>query len=273
MPRQSAARMNRVRPSRHRHRLPPRRARPLPSRYSSNTHPESSTGECTTHFPGHAEGYPTSTPECSVAGDALADDEPAAENRAPVSISQRLGAAVVALFAIAFTRGPALIRLFNPVMRRLLVTRLPAGPNVLLKVRGRRSGLTRTFPVAFLDLGDRGYVQAASGNVDWVHNLREAGQAVIIRRGRARTFEATALDPETGGRLLRDLLAPFPRSHLIRAIVGPIERPPVAVLRYFRLRVDDMPNEYIALARRQPVFELRRLGSQRTGGLRKRRVT
>jgi deazaflavin-dependent oxidoreductase (nitroreductase family) len=175
-----------------------------------------------------------------------------------VSISQRLGAAVVALFAIAFTRTPSLIRLLNPVMRRLLITPVPAGPNVLLKVRGRRSGLTRTFPVAFLALGGRGYLQAASRNVDWVHNLRDAGEAVIISGGRARTFDSNELDPETGGRLLRDLLAPFPRSRLIRAVAGPIDRPPVAVLRHFRLRVDETLDEYIAVARRQPMFELRR---------------
>jgi hypothetical protein len=109
-----------------------------------------------------------------------------------------------------------------------------------------------------LELGERSYIQGASGDVDWVHNLRAAGECVIIRGGRAETFEAAELDPETGGRLLRDLLGPFPRSRLIRAIVGPIERPPVAVLRYYRLRVDETLDQYIAVARRQPLFELRR---------------
>jgi deazaflavin-dependent oxidoreductase (nitroreductase family) len=171
-----------------------------------------------------------------------------------MSINQRVGAVVVALFAVAFTRGPTLVRLLNPVMRR----RLPAGPNVLLKVRGRKSGLPQAFPVAFLDLGERALLQAASTGVDWVHNLRAAGEAVIVTGGRAETFTATELEPETAGPLLRDLLAPFPRSRLIRAVVGPVERPPVAVLHYFRLRVDDSLDKYIALARRQPLFELRR---------------
>jgi deazaflavin-dependent oxidoreductase (nitroreductase family) len=178
-----------------------------------------------------------------------------------MSISQRLGAVVVALFAIVFTRAPGLIRLWNPVAERLLVTRLPAGPNVLLKVRGRRSGLPRTAPIAFLDLGERSYIQGASGDVDWVHNLRSANECVIVRGGHAETFDVTDLDSETGGRLLRDLLAPFPRSRLIRAVVGPVERPPVAVLRYYRLRVDETLDQYIAVARRQPLFELRRRSS------------
>jgi deazaflavin-dependent oxidoreductase (nitroreductase family) len=178
-----------------------------------------------------------------------------------MSVSQRLGAVVVALFAIAFTRAPTLIRLWNPVAQRLLVTRLPAGPNVLLKVRGRRSGLPRTVPIAFLDLDDRAYIQGASGDVEWVHNVRAGGECEIVRRGRAATFEVTELDSETGGRLLHDLLAPFPRSRLIRAVVGPVERPPIGVLWYFRLRVDETLEEYIALARRQPLFELRRRNS------------
>jgi deazaflavin-dependent oxidoreductase (nitroreductase family) len=186
-----------------------------------------------------------------------------------MSVRQRLGAVVVALFAIVFTRASSVIRLFGPLMRRLLATRLPAGPNVLLKVRGRKSGLPRTFPIAFLDLGERSYIQGASGNVEWVHNLRAAGDCVIIRGGRAELFNATELDPETGGRLQRDFLAPFPRSRLIRAIVGPVERPPVAILRYFRLRVDETLDEYIAVARRQPLFELNRRWPQDADWLRR----
>lgn len=178
-------------------------------------------------------------------------------------MTQRLGALVVATFAVAFTRAPWLIRLFNPVMGRLLVTPLPAGPNALLTVRGRRTGRPRTSPVAFLDLGDRALVQAASAEVEWVRNLRASGEAVIRRGGKSEKFEATELAPESAGHVLRELLAPFPRSRLIRAIVGPVNRPPVAVLHYFRLRIDDALTEYIAEARRQPVFELRR---SRSGG-------
>jgi hypothetical protein len=34
----------------------------------------------------------------------------------------------------------------------------------------------------------------------------------------------------------------------------------VAVLHYFRIRVDDALADYVATARRHPVFELRRTG-------------
>ena len=175
-----------------------------------------------------------------------------------MSLTQRLGVLVVAIFAIAFTRMPWLIQFLNPVMRRLLQTPLPAGPNALLTVRGRRSGRLRSSPVAFLDLGERGLLQAASAEVDWVSNLRASREAVITRKGESKTYEATELAPDAAGRLLCKPLAPFPKSRLIRAVVGPMDRPPVAVLHYFRLRVDDNLDDYVALGRRQPVFELRR---------------
>jgi hypothetical protein len=109
-----------------------------------------------------------------------------------------------------------------------------------------------------LDLGERGLLQAASAEVDWVSNLRASREAVITRKGESKTYDATELAPDAAGRLFCELLTPFPRSRLIRAVVGPLGRPPVAVLHYFRLRVDDNLDDYVALARRQPVFELRR---------------
>jgi deazaflavin-dependent oxidoreductase (nitroreductase family) len=174
-----------------------------------------------------------------------------------MSVRQRLGALVVALFAIAFTRGPGLIRLFNPLMGPLLASRLPAGPNGLLTVRGRKTGVPRTFPVSVLELGDRYLLQAAADEVSWARNLRASGEALLTKGRRKETLSATELSPEAAGRVLHDLLASWPRSRLVRAVVGPVDRPPVGILYYFRIRVDDTLDEYVALARRQPVFELR----------------
>lgn len=183
-----------------------------------------------------------------------------------MSITQRLGAVVVAVFAVAFTRAPALIRAFGPLVSRVVPTRLPAGPNVLLTVRGHKSGLPRTVPVSLLDLGDRCLLQAASADVGWVRNLRAASEAVIASRGRSERLAAVELNPETAGHLLRELLGPFPRSGLVRAVVGPVDRPPIGVLYRFRIRVDDTLEQYTALARRQPLFELRRPTSSTTAG-------
>ena len=61
------------------------------------------------------------------------------------------------------------------------------GPNVLLTVRGRKTGQPRTFPVAILKTDDREYLFSAFGEVSWVHNLRAAGTATIRHGRRTRT--------------------------------------------------------------------------------------
>jgi len=70
--------------------------------------------------------------------------------------------------------------------------------------------------------------------------------------------EATELAPEVAGPILHDAVAGFPRSRFLRRLLGPTLRPPVAVLHYFRLRIDSDVGAYVADARLHPVFELRR---------------
>ncbi len=156
---------------------------------------------------------------------------------------------VLTAFSLAFFRA------FGPLIRRA-IRRGIAGPNVLLTVRGRRSGRSRTTPVAMLELGDTCYLQASFGDVDWVRNLRASGEARVARGHWSETCRAIELPPETAGRLMRTALAPFHRSRLVGAILGPIIRPPVAVMYRYRLRIDDTPEEYVAEARRHPLFEL-----------------
>lgn len=81
----------------------------------------------------------------------------------------RLGVALrvigVAYFAVVFTRAPWLVRVLNPVFSRVLGAGLPGGPNALIGVRGRKSGVIRSFPASVMELGDRRYLQAAFGDV------------------------------------------------------------------------------------------------------------
>ena len=87
------------------------------------------------------------------------------------------------------SRVPSIVPILNPLIRRLLGAGLPFGPNVLLTVRGRRSGEPRTFPVAILELDGRRYVQSPFGEVNWVRNLRAAGEAVVTRGRRPGSGE------------------------------------------------------------------------------------
>jgi hypothetical protein len=103
-----------------------------------------------------------------------------------------------------------------------------------------------------LQFGDRRFVQASFGDVNWVRNLRASGQAVVTKGRHADVVDAVELAPEAAGAIMREALAPYERSRLLHAVVGPTTRPPIGILHYFGVRVD----EYVADAFRHPVFEL-----------------
>jgi deazaflavin-dependent oxidoreductase (nitroreductase family) len=68
-------------------------------------------------------------------------------------------------------------------MKQLARVGLAPAKTYLLSVRGRRSGRIRTTPVNVVDYeGDR-WLVAPYGKVDWVRNIRAAGEAAL-RRGR-----------------------------------------------------------------------------------------
>jgi deazaflavin-dependent oxidoreductase (nitroreductase family) len=124
---------------------------------------------------------------------------------------------------------------------------LPMGPNVLLTIQGRRSGRPRTVPVALMESHGREYVFATFGEVDWVRNLRAAGTA-IVRRGRHEdAVVAVELPPEEAALVMADALAPFLGSPVAASLLG----------RWYALSADSSPADYLAEARRHPVFELR----------------
>lgn len=149
----------------------------------------------------------------------------------------------------------SVFRWIGPLVR-LLLRRGLGEPNVLLTVRGRRSGQPRTTPVAMFELGERRFVEAAFGEVDWVRNLRASGRAVV-RRGRwSQAVQAVELPPETAGKLLHDSRAGFPRRRGLRSLLGPSVRPPAVILYRHRLRIDDPLEDYVIHARRCPLFEL-----------------
>lgn len=154
--------------------------------------------------------------------------------------------------------GGLLLRVVNPITRRMIAAGLPTGaPNVLLTVRGRRSGKSRAVPVGMLELDGGWYVQASYGETGWVANLRAAGEATVTRPGgRPVPVEATELPPETAAAVLQHALRRYHYSRLLRAIVGPRFRPPIGVMTTIRMRVDDTLEEYAADATRHPLFRL-----------------
>src|SRR5260370_42497431 len=76
----------------------------------------------------------------------------------------------------ATPRVPFFVPFFNPIARRLLGVGVPMGPNALLTVRGRTSGLPRGTPVAVLALGaPRSSVAAAAAATSWRNPPAAAG--------------------------------------------------------------------------------------------------
>ena len=124
---------------------------------------------------------------------------------------------------------PARIPWYVPVANKVIVALARAGfklrgpgiffgdyPMYLLTVRGRKSGLPRTVPLAIIQRNGARYVGAAYGTVDWARNLRAAGEAILTRGRRAETVSARELPPSEGALVLRaDVIAgnPFAKNY------------------------------------------------------------
>lgn len=149
-------------------------------------------------------------------------------------------------------------RLVNHLAVPMIRAGVPTGAaNVLLVVRGRTSGIDRTTPVTAFVAGGHVYVHATYGATGWARNLRAAGEATVVQPGgRRRVVRATEVPTDEAAVILRDALAPYHRSRLLRRVLGPHVRPPVAILRQVRVRVDDTHEDYAAEAQRHPLFEL-----------------
>src|SRR5260370_29762175 len=90
----------------------------------------------------------------------------------------------------ATPRVPFFVPFFNPIARRLLGVGVPMGPNALLTVRGRTSGLPRSTPVAVLAIGGGGWIVGTLGALHRVRNLPPPGAAHPTAICRARPAQA-----------------------------------------------------------------------------------
>ena len=108
--------------------------------------------------------------------------------------------------------APPWVTFFGPIARFLLTAGIPLGPNALITIRGRKSGLPRTTPLAIIEVAGRRWIWAPWGDVQWVRNLRAAGRATITVRGRTEEVTATELDPNQRVAFFRDILGPLARS-------------------------------------------------------------
>jgi deazaflavin-dependent oxidoreductase (nitroreductase family) len=139
-------------------------------------------------------------------------------------------------------RAPVRIRVVNAIVKRLLLLGVRITPMVLLTVRGRRTGRPRTTPVGLLLHDGHRYLFSAFGEVNWVRNLRAAGEGIIARGRRRERLRAAELSAEEAGQILQSIL----KSPTFGRVVRP----------YFPVALDAPLAAFIHEARRHPVFEL-----------------
>ncbi len=126
-------------------------------------------------------------------------------------------------------QAPRFVRVANVLTTTLLRAGVPlVGPGLvignypmyLLTVRGRKSGQPRTVPVAIIERNGKRYVGSPFGIVDWVRNLRAAGEAILTRGRRAETVNARELPKGEAALVLREDTKggnPFARNYGVTA--------------------------------------------------------
>ena len=142
---------------------------------------------------------------------------------------------------------PPIVGRLDPLVRRLLALGVPMGPNVLITVRGRKTGTPYTFPVATLEVDGSEYLFSPFGEVSWVQNLRASGELTIRRGRRERAMTARELTPEVAAPNLEAGLKPVMNVPLI----GPM------IAGWYGIGRSSTSADYLTAARLHPAFELR----------------
>ncbi|HKW78962.1 MAG TPA: nitroreductase family deazaflavin-dependent oxidoreductase [Candidatus Limnocylindria bacterium] len=140
-------------------------------------------------------------------------------------------------------RVPWYVPLVNPLVRSLLAAGIPLGPDVLITVRGRKTGLPRSTPVAVAAMAGRRWLVAPFGESDWVRNLRAAaGEAVLTGERRREQVSARELDGAERVRFFAEIVNPYLRTNpfarwIVRRLDGIPADPPTAAARTFVFEV------------------------------------
>ena len=141
--------------------------------------------------------------------------------------------------------APGFVRATNRIVTRLLSAGLPMGPNGVLTVRGRKSGTAHSTPVAVVAIAGRRWIQSPYGEVNWVRNLRAAGEGTITLGKRSERVSAVELTTEEKVRFFTDVLGPYIRGMRFGKWISSV------------LGLRDVLDDPRKAANAHPVFELR----------------
>lgn len=132
-------------------------------------------------------------------------------------------------------------RMANMVVSLLLRLGLKVGSVTLLTVKGRKTGLARTNPVAIWDYDGHKYLVSAHGDVNWVQNLRASQEASFLRGRHSEAKSVIEINPIEAAPILKKILPSnpsFSRS-------------------YLHVKSDSPLEIFQAVAINHPVFEIR----------------
>jgi hypothetical protein len=100
--------------------------------------------------------------------------------------------------------------------------------------------------VAVIEVGKRRWIQGAFGEVNWVRNLRSAGEATLTIGNRRESIKAAELSKLEAGVFFADVFTAYIRQS------PPVVRPILPAL----LGLQDAIKDPKAAAERHPVFEI-----------------
>ena len=144
------------------------------------------------------------------------------------------------------SRAPVFVRLANTFIPALLRLGVPLDNMILLTVAGRKTGQPRTTPVGVFELAGRRYLFSTFGEVNWVRNLRAAGQALLTKGRHRESVGALELSPEAAAPILQGVFAPY--------LASPIGR--MFAQAWYGVTPHSSPSDFIDAARHHPVFAL-----------------
>jgi deazaflavin-dependent oxidoreductase (nitroreductase family) len=130
-------------------------------------------------------------------------------------------------------------RFVNALVTTMIRLGIGGKSTYLLTTTGRKSGQPRTTPVTLVEDGGERWLVSPYGLVGWVRNVRATPQVSLRRGSTSEALDAVEVDAEVAGPVLRRYLKAVP-------ITAP----------YFDAKATDPVPEFVAEARRHPVFRL-----------------
>ncbi|QBD75839.1 nitroreductase family deazaflavin-dependent oxidoreductase [Ktedonosporobacter rubrisoli] len=134
------------------------------------------------------------------------------------------------------------MQLGNALATTLVRAGIKMGPIHLLTVRGRKSCQPRTTPVAVVEQNGQRYLIAPYGVVNWVRNLRSAGEATLTCGRHHETIRVSELSPEEAAPVLKKSIAGRSTAGFIR--------------EYFNVSSESPLEDFVREAPRHPVFRI-----------------